>query len=319
MKAALVRSFEQPPEYGQINAPEVAPGEVLVSTRAAAISQLVRAQASGRHYSSGKTFPQVPGSDGVGVLPDGQRVYFAFPRPPLGTMAETVAIKQAHCVPIPDDVDDVTAAAIANPGMSSVAALEARAGFQRGESVLINGAAGSSGRLAIQIARHLGASRIVATARSPDVESELRALGADTFVNLSLSSEALTAAFREEIEAGRADVVLDYLWGTPATCLIEAASGHGAGAARPRVRLVNIGSLAGGSISLPANDLRSSGLEMMGSGLGSVSHEHLVQLIGKLLQWVKPARLEIATRAVPLSEVRGAWGLKTAERVVLTV
>ena len=319
MKAAIVRAFDRAPEYGDIAAPVAGDGEVLVSTSAAALSQLVRAQAAGRHYSSGRELPLVPGADGVGRLADGQRVYFAFPRAPIGAMAEQVAVRCAQCIPVPDAVDDVTAAAIANPGMSSLAALEHRAQFKPGETVLINGAAGTSGRLAIQIARQLGASRVVGTARNAVVEAELRELGLDAFISLQQEPEALTAAFRQEMQGHGVNVVLDYLWGAPAECIIAAAAGHGSSAAEPAIRFVNIGSLAGATLPLNAGNLRGSGLALTGSGLGSVSHEALVQCVGKLLQWVKPAGLKVDTLAVPLAQVTQAWAQQTSARIVLTL
>ncbi len=319
IKAAIVHAFDRPPVYGDMAAPVAEAGEVLVATQAAALSQLVRAQAAGKHYSSGKTLPFVPGADGVGRLPDGKRVYFAFPRAPVGAMAECVAVKTSQCVALPDNVDDVTAAAIANPGMSSWAALEARAHFKPGESVLINGAAGSSGRLAIQIAKYLGASRIVATARNPAVADELRALGADHFIALDQSPEDLVAAFRRELQGNGVDIVLDYLWGPPADCLLQAATSHGSGLAAPRLRFVNIGALAGATIAMGTGPLRSSGLELLGSGLGSVSNEGLVAIVGKLLQAIGPAGLKIAARALPLREVESAWERDTAERTVFTL
>ena len=319
MKAAIVHSFDQPPRYGEIEAPRVATGEVLVQVRAAALSQLVRAQASGKHYSSAKTLPAVPGVDGVGLMEDGSRVYFAFPRAPYGAMAETVAVDARYCVTVPEGIDDITAAAIANPGMSSWAALQERAYFQSGESVLINGAAGTSGRLAIQVAKHLGASRVVATARNPAVEAELRALGADDFIRLDQPAEQLTAALREEIQGRGIDVVLDYLWGLPASCILDAVVSHGSGEAAPRLRFVNIGALAGATIAMGPGALRSSGLEMLGSGLGSVSNEGLVKVIGQLLRAIEPAGLQVDAEAVPLSDVESAWQRSAAERIVFTL
>jgi NADPH:quinone reductase-like Zn-dependent oxidoreductase len=319
MKAAIVHSFDQPPRYGEIDAPQASAGEVLVRVRGAALSQLVRAQASGKHYSSGKTLPVVPGADGVGLLEDGSRVYFAFPRAPIGAMAEVVAVDARQCVAIPEGVDDITAAAIANPGMSSWAALQERAHFKPGESVLVNGAAGVSGRLAIQVAKHLGASRVVATARNPVVEAELRALGADDFICLDQPAEQLTATFREEIQGCGIDVVLDYLWGPPAACIFDAVVSHGSGKAAPRLRFVNIGALAGASIPMGPGALRSSGLELLGSGLGSVSNEGLVKVVGQLLQAIVPAGLKVDAEAVPLSEVESAWQRSAAERIVFTL
>lgn len=318
MKAAVIHAFDQPPKFGDIAAPMAQEGEVLVSTRAAALSQLVRAQASGKHYTSGKTLPMVPGADGVGTLADGRRVYFAFPRGPIGAMAETVAVKAVQCTDVPANVDDITAAAIANPGMSSWAALTHRAHMQRGESVLILGAAGASGRLAIQVAKHLGASRVVAAARNRAVEAELRALGADEFIALDQTPEALTAVFRREIHEPGVDVVLDYLWGMPAESFINAAAGHGSGEAARRIRFVNIGSMAGLSIPVSAGYLRSSGLEMMGSGLGSVSHADLVKVIGELLHAIEPARLKVDAVAMPIQDVEAIWSHKSDQRIVLT-
>lgn len=315
MKAAIVNRFDQPPVYGDIAPPQAGPDEHLINTRAAALSQLVRLRASGKHYSSVATFPQVPGVDGVGVV-DGQRVFFAFPRGLYGAMAEQVAVDKTLCVPVSDAVDDVTAAAIGNPGMSSVAALEYRAHFQPGEVVLVNGAAGASGRLAIQIARHMGASRIIATARRPEVAAELKALGADEFICLQQPEADLTAAFGDALRAFGVDIVLDYLWGPPALCLMNAASHHGV-LSRP-LRFVNIGSLAGATVPLNPGVLRGGDLVLTGSGLGSVSNRDLIQSIGKVLQWVEPAGLKIATRAMPLSQVSEAWQQDGPERIVLT-
>ncbi|GAA6131242.1 quinone oxidoreductase family protein [Halopseudomonas sabulinigri] len=305
MKAAVVNDTNLPPQYLEFAEPQAQPGEVMVTVRGAALSQLVRAQASGKHYSSPKP-PFVPGADGVGVLDNGERVYFAFPRNPVGAMAERVAVSADCVVAIPEGIDDLTAAAIANPGMSSWAALIERASFEPGEAVLINGATGASGRLAIQIARHLGAGRIVVTGRNPATESELLALGADRFIPLQQDEQALAAQLRAEIDTG-IDIVLDYLWGPSAAAIMRAADSHAPGQAARRVRFVNIGSLGGASMDLPAGALRSSGLELLGSGLGSVSNAALVRCVGQLLQAVSTAGLQVATVARSLAQVSSAW------------
>tara|TARA_R110000868_G_scaffold92728_2_gene257140 strand:- start:8167 stop:9180 length:1014 start_codon:yes stop_codon:yes gene_type:complete len=319
VKAAIVNNFNQMPVYGVIDAPVVAENEQLVFVHAAAISQLTRLKAAGKHYSSGSRLPIVPGVDGVGKLADGQRVFFAFPGGPIGSMAEQVAVKKTWCVPVPDAVDDVTAAAIANPGMSSVAALECRAHFQPGEVVLINGAAGASGRLAIQLAKHMGAAKVIATARNPLQEPELRALGADAFICLQQPPQELTTALRDVIAAYRVDIVLDYLWGVPAECILNAVSLIAVGHGQKPLRFVNIGSLAGTSLTLNAAVLRAHNLELMGSGLGSVSYDGLINSIAKVLQWVEPAGLLIATQSMPLEQVHEAWQMTGPERMVLTL
>jgi NADPH:quinone reductase-like Zn-dependent oxidoreductase len=164
--------------------------EILVTVKAAALSRLVQSQASGQHYSSDGRFPFVPGMDGVGVLPNGQRVYFAFPIAPFGSMAQRTVAPASLCVSLPDDLDDVTAAAAANPGMSSCAALMERAKLTKGESVLISGATGVSGRLAIQMAKHLGARRVIATGRNDASLAGLEGLSADVLIPLDQTPDA---------------------------------------------------------------------------------------------------------------------------------
>jgi NADPH:quinone reductase-like Zn-dependent oxidoreductase len=127
------------------------------------MSQVVKSRASGAHYSSSGKFPFVVGIDGVGRLDDGRRVYFILPRAPYGGMAQQTVAPSAQCLALPDELDDVTAAAIANPGVSSWAAYTERAKLKAGETVLVNGATGAAGRLAVQIAKHLGAKKVIAT------------------------------------------------------------------------------------------------------------------------------------------------------------
>jgi len=319
MKAAIVQSFAKGPVYGEFPDPRAQADEVTVRVHAAGLSRLVQAQAAGKHYSSEAKFPFVPGVDGVGTLEDGTRVYFAFPTAPFGAMAEKTVVRRSYCVAVPESVDDVTAAAAANPGMSSWAALSERAKFVKGESVLINGATGVAGRLAIQIARFRGASRVVVTGRNEASFARLKELGADSCIALDQEPEALVKALRAEFKERVVDVVLDYLWGPSVEAMMTAITGHGGAVAEPRVRFVNIGSVAGPKVGLDASALRSSGVEMMGSGLGSISNEGLVRDIGEFFQAIVPGGFRISAEAVALSEVEAAWGSKTAERVVFTM
>ena len=165
MNAAVVESFGKPPRYATFREPVPAEGEVLIRVRAAALSNLVKGQASGTHYSSGSELPFVAGNDGVGTLPNGDRVYFIGPRTPFGTMAEWSVVSARRTIQLPVGVDDVTAAALGNPGLASWGALIGRARLQPGESVLINGATGVAGQQAIQVAKILGARKVIATGR----------------------------------------------------------------------------------------------------------------------------------------------------------
>jgi NADPH:quinone reductase-like Zn-dependent oxidoreductase len=311
MKAAVVKAMGQGPVFDDFQAPLAGEGEVLVSVAAAAISHVVKSRASGAHYSSGSRFPFVVGIDGVGRLMDGRRVYFVLPRPPYGSMAETVAVRSAQCIALPDDLDDVTAAAIANPGMSSWAAFKERAGLQKGETVLINGATGTSGRLAVQIAKYLGAGKIIATGRNAETLKSLEALGADRTISLLQDGDELAAAFREQFAAG-VDVVIDYLWGDSALSLLTAAAKAGADAVP--IRFVQIGALSGSEIALPGAVLRSSAITLMGSGIGSIPLDRLVDATGALLRATVAGGFQIANTVKPLSQVEAAWPLDDSNR-----
>ena len=305
MKAAIVRGPGQTPVYADFAEPALMPQETLIRVTASAISPLARARAAGSHYSVTGEFPFVAGVDGVGRRDDGGRVYFAFPRAPYGGMAEVVAAPVAHCAPIPDDLDDTTAAAIANPGMSSWVAYKERARLKPGETVLVNGATGTSGRLAVQIAKHLGAKKVIATGRNAEALESLAALGADVTIPLSEDSAALENSLIAQFSEG-VDVVIDYLWGRSAERILAAAARAGTGA-RP-IRFVQVGSMTGENITLPSAVLRATAIELMGSGLGSVPLDRLASAIGELLQAAGPAGFKVAFKTAPLSDVERAWG-----------
>jgi NADPH:quinone reductase-like Zn-dependent oxidoreductase len=304
MKAAIVTGAGQAPIFGDFSDPVPSHGESRIAVSAAAISQVVKSRASGKHYSSSGHFPFVVGIDGVGRLDDGRRVYFVLPRAPYGSMAETTWVPSAQCIAIPDDLDDVTAAAIANPGMSSWAAYTERARLKAGETVLVNGATGTAGRLAVQIARYLGAKKIIATARDADALKSVAALGADVTIPLVTDQDVLEDAFRQQFAQG-VDVVIDYLWGNSAERLLIAAA-KAAKEAVP-IRVVQVGSSGGSDITLPGAALRSSAIELMGSGIGSIALDRLIQVTRDLLHATVPGGFAIATNPVPLSDVERAW------------
>lgn len=306
MKAAIVEGFDHPPRYTEFDEPVAGEGEVLVEVKAAGLHQIVRSVASGQHYGNTGKLPFVLGLDGVGRLANGQHVYFAAARPPYGTFAARSITRPAMCVPVPNELDDVTAAALANPGMSSVAALM-RAQFVAGENILILGATGVAGRLAVQVARRRGAGRVIAAGRNPKALEELAALGADTVISLDQEQDALVEAFRAALAEAKIDVVLDYLWGKPAETLLQAIGRKGPGPAAPRIRFVQIGSMAGETISLPAATLRSTKLELLGSGFGSASLEQILGAVRDTFQEAAKTPFQIAVKAAPLSEVEALW------------
>jgi NADPH:quinone reductase-like Zn-dependent oxidoreductase len=311
MKAAIVREAGKTPVYGNFEDPVPASGENRITVTAAALSHLVRIRASGSHYTSAGEPPFVVGVDGVGRLDNGKRVYFILPKAPYGSMAEVATVPSAQCLSLPDELDDVTAAAIANPGMSSWAAYTERAKLQPQETVLVNGATGAAGRLAVQIAKYLGAKKVIATGRNPEVLQSLNALGADVVIRLTGEADALEGAFKEQFAAG-VDVVIDYLWGKTAELLL--AAGAKAGPEAVPIRFVQIGSVSGPDITLPGAALRSSAIILMGSGLKSVPLKRLIHAIDEVFQAAIPGKFKMATQAIPLSEIEQAWTMDDGKK-----
>jgi NADPH:quinone reductase-like Zn-dependent oxidoreductase len=309
MNAALVRSYDVPPSYTTFEDPVAGEGELLVTVTAAGLHPIVKSLANGTHYGSTGVFPFVPGVDGVGRLEDGRRVYFGVVRPPFGTFAEKTVTGAATCVELPEGLSDEVAAGLANPGMSSWAALT-RAKFVPGESVLILGATGSAGRLAVQIAKRMGARRVVAAGRNPEALEKLKVLGADAVISLELGREELVAAFRKEIVGDGVDVVLDYLWGAPAEAVLAAIAQKGLSHAALRIRFVQIGNSAGPTISLAGATLRSSGLELLGSGFGSASMTEIFAAIGEMFKEAAKIPFVNEVKTVALKDVGALWARK---------
>ncbi|MGA3132340.1 MAG: zinc-binding alcohol dehydrogenase family protein [Terracidiphilus sp.] len=317
MKAAVVEIPGQAPKYQSFPDPMAQDGEVLVSVRAAGLHPIVKAIASGAHYSSAKDAgPSVPGIDGVGVLDDGSRVYFGLVRKPWGTMAERAAAPRKTCIPVPEKLGDVEAAAIANPGMSAWVALQDRAALAPGETVLIMGATGVAGQLAIQSARLLGAKRVIAAGRNVEA---LAAADVDAIIALGQPEDAVRAALAAEAASG-IDVVVDYLWGRPTELLLEALAKGFKAQATHKTRLVEVGASAGHTIALPAEVLRSIDLTLLGSGFGSASLDRILAAIPALFEATAAGTLKIAVEPVPLAEVESAWNLvEKGRRIVFTL
>jgi NADPH:quinone reductase-like Zn-dependent oxidoreductase len=315
MKAAIVTAAGLNPVYREFATPTAGAGQELITVRAAALSHLAKARAAGAHYSSDGVYPAIAGVDGVGTTQDGRRVYFAIPDAPFGALAEFCPIAANRCVPLPDALDDITAAAIANPGMSAWAALVERAHLVRGETVLINGATGTAGRIAVQLAKYLGAGKVIATGRNPE---ELAKLGVDLVIpftkDMAQYEDALQQAFASGI-----NIVIDYLWGQTAQAILSAIVKSVVDATP--VRFVHVGAASGeDNIVLPGAALRSSAILLMGSGLKSVPMPVLLQSIRSVFEAVQPAGLAITTNVVPLSQVEQVWAKDTGKpRVVFTM
>jgi NADPH2:quinone reductase len=204
-------------------------------------------------------------------------------------------------------VSDTTLAALVDPGFSAWAALKSRAHFAAGETVLVNGATGTAGSMAVQIARHLGASKVIATSRNAAALERIRDRGADLTLLLQSDNTSLDAAYDEQFDAG-VDVVLDYLWGSSAERLLNAA----AKAQRRPLRFVQIGAVSSESLTLDARVLRHSSIDMLGCSALNVSSKEIAASVSDLIGAASTANFAIDITACPLERIGDVWSHKSA-------
>jgi len=295
--AAVLHAFGEPPRYGPFEDPEPAPGAVVVEVKAAGLHHLDLLKTSGRFYMAPPPLPSAVGTDGVGLLPDGRRVYFDEVVAPFGSMAERALAKDEALFEFAEGLDDVTAAALGNTGLGAWLALDWRSGLEQGDTVLVLGAGGALGTVAVQAAKLLGAGRVVAAGRAGERLERQLERGADAVVALD-EEDDLAEAFRAAAGGGL-DVVIDTLWGEPAKAAIQAAS--------RRCRHVQVGQLAGLDLTLPAPAVRSVSLDLRGFSVAHPPPE--VRRAGylELTRRVAGGDIEIDLEALPLEQVATAW------------
>ncbi|AKU17430.1 quinone oxidoreductase family protein [Luteipulveratus mongoliensis] len=310
MKAAVIRELGATPAYDDFDEPVAGDGEVIAEVRAASLKNLDRALAAGTHYGSSQVpLPSVAGVDGVAVLPDGRRVFTGGASAPFGMMAERVAVNPARVMDVPEDIDDVVAAALPNPGASAWFSLEYAGQIQPGQSVLVLGGTGVTGSMAVQLAKaQFGAGRVVVAGRNTDRLERLAAWGADATIDLAGD---VRAQVEQQHREHPFDLVLDYLWGGPAEQTLLALGNDDLGGDYHRTRYVQIGEMAGSRVSLPGGVLRSVGLELVGQGGGSIPKEALVrvgsEILPRLFALLAEGSLHVDVRQRALAEVATVW------------
>lgn len=317
MKAAVLYQPGALPEYTDFTTPTPqTDSEILVSVKAVAIKHLDRSIASGKHYSSNtqQDNGRVIGGDGVCILPDGSRVYAIGTS---GMLAEKATIDKNMIVPIPATLDDNTAAALPNAVIGAAMALQFKANMQQGDTVLINGATGFTGRVAVQIAKHYGANKVIATGRNLNSLNELLTMGADIII-------PLTDNFETQVkDQGPIDVIIDYLWAQPAEKILSTLKGTGK-FTHP-TRFVSVGSMAGDTLPLSAAILRSVDLTLSGSGLGSWPKSQVqllfTDILPEMFALAAAGKLTIKTTAVKLKDISTLWDkdVSNGERLVVTI
>ena len=303
MRAVLVRQLGQPPEQAEVDEPAGGP---LVEVAAAALNPLDVAVASGRFYGGSPQVPYVAGCEAVGRLAEtGERVYVF--RGGLGvrrdgTLAERVSLGEADAIPIGDEAGDEDALACGIAGLAGWLPLTSRAPVRDGDRVLVLGATGTAGLVAVQAARLLGAERVVAAGRDATRLARARELGADETVELA--EDDLASAFRAACGGDGPTLIFDALWDGPLAAAAEAAA--------PQARVVQVGQSAGPEATLRSNDVRGKQLDVLGYSNFALPADVLRDGYLELLGHVGSGRIRIETQTLPLEDIADAWSRQAA-------
>jgi len=295
MRAAVLREYGTP-RADDFQEPQAGPDQDVVQVLAAGLNPIDVAICAGRFYAGRPPLPLVTGREGVGLL-DGRRVYFDAPVLPFGSMAERALIDPHSTYEVPDGVEDGVAAALGISGMTAWLALTWKGELQPGENVLVLAASGVLGQIAVQAAKLLGASRVVAAARSCEGLERCLEVGADAAVRLD-GSKDLSAALTEAAE-GKIDLVIDPLFGEPFVAAANAAS-FGA-------RIVQLGASAGDEATLASATIRGKLLVIKGHTYVFAPPEIKREAYRRLTEAAAAGKLRIEIEPIALEQVAEAW------------
>lgn len=291
MRAALVEQIGQPPVIGETSEPRRGEGQALVQVTAAAINPVDVSISTGAFYGGSPDVPYVMGHEAVGRVLEGDRLepgtQIWFRAQGEGAFAELAIASEDQAIVLPGGTDHALAAALGVAGLTGWLAVEWRAHVRGGERVLVLGATGVVGLVAVQAARILGAQRIVAAGRDRDALEHARAAGAHETVTLGSGFD------------GPFDVVIDPLWGEPAEAALPAA-GFSA-------RYVQLGQSAGAEATLRSGDIRGKSLAIMGFTLWHVPNEKQEAAYRRLIELASSGELTIERETLPLDWVGEAW------------
>jgi NADPH:quinone reductase len=301
MRGALVTELGATPVVQEVPDPVPGEGDLLVQMDGAALNPVDITIAAGQFYLGHPPLPFVAGTEGVGrvvsggSLEPGTRVFTTAAR--SGTHAERFLAAESSSWVLGEEGDDAEAAALGIAGLAGWMAVEHRGRLERGERVLVLGATGTVGHVAVQAAKLLGADRVVAAGRNRERLERVLRLGADEVVVLGDDdpAESLAAAFPD----GGPELVIDPLWGAPALAAIRNAP--------VGMRLVNLGQSAGGSIELPSALVRGRLLEIIGHTVFELPLEAKAAAHRTMLEHVAAGRMHVELETVPLDQHAGAW------------
>lgn len=299
MHAAVLHEHGATPVYEPFEEPVAGEGQAVVEVAVAGVNPVDVRKASGGFVSGPPPLPSVVGTEGVGRTDDGRRVYFDAPLAPFGAFAERALVQAGDPIDLPDEVEDGVAVALGIAGLAAWLPLAWRAQLRPGETVLVLGATGVVGQLAVQAARLLGAGRVVAAGRDAQMLARAERLGADATVNMTdVGGDDLTAAFRAAA-GGDVDVVHDPLWGAPAAAAVEALGVGG--------RLVQLGQSAGPDATISSASVRGRHLDIRGYLNFLVPPEMRRDAYRALIEHAAAGRIAVDAERIPLAQVADAW------------
>jgi NADPH2:quinone reductase len=305
MRAAVIHELGATPVVEDRDEPVRGEGQALVETGAAGVNPVDLAIGAGVFYGGHPPLPFTAGREGVGRVVEGEGfapgTLVATLKTASGSLAERFTADESELWEIPADADPVAAAALGIAGLAGWLAVEERGRIQEGDRVLVLGATGTVGSVAVQAARLLGASRVVAAGRdTARLERSLK-LGADATVPLDGD---LQEAFRAAFPDGGPDLVIDPLWGPPALAAIAIAP--------IGMRFVNLGQSAGAAVELTSAAVRGRRLEIIGHTVFEAPHADLARGHRAMLAHVAAGELEVDLETYPLERSPEAWEAQRA-------
>jgi NADPH2:quinone reductase len=297
VKAAVVRDVGGVAEVGEV----VEPSGETIEVLAAPINPIDLAVSRGMLATGHPELPYVPGCEAVGRTTDGRVVWIfggSLGRTAQGAIAERALVGDAHAIEVPAGADPALAAALGIAGLAGWLPFAWRAPLTGGESVLVLGATGSVGLVAVQAARLLGAGHVVAAGRNPAGLERAEQHGADATLRLDEPAD-LVAAFKQAFGGEGPSYVFDALWGEPAAAAVRAAA--------PRATIVNLGQSAGATAELASTAVRFKNLSILGHTNYAVPIDELAEHYRRLVNHALAGDIRLELEPVPLDSVADAW------------
>jgi NADPH:quinone reductase-like Zn-dependent oxidoreductase len=320
MKAAVLDQSGTIPRFDDFPNPKIEnEQQLLVTIKAASIKRLDLLKASGKHYMKHGSFPTTIGVDGIGVTENGQRIYSMGV---TGMMAEKAIVAKDRAIPVPNGLSDEIAAALPNALLGSDAALIYRAKIKKGDVVLVNGATGVTGTVAVQVAKYHGAGKVIAVGRNKEALNNLKEWGADETVSLEQNDASYINQLSDIHHHTPFDLIVDYLWGHPMELILTVLRNS---KLLHHTKIVTIGEMAGPVITLSADILRSKSVEIIGSGIGSLTpqdiNDYMKNCLPAMYQLAAEGGLKLDIETFSLKDISNAWvkASNSGKRIVVKV